>query len=108
MRRSNVSWNWGGQCGVGIAVLRTSLAAALVAGVFAAGGCSASPPCPPGASCPPPPMPEVRFIPTINGKSVVPGYPVRPSDARLYLTYTWSSHQPPASVSGAVAQLKLS
>jgi hypothetical protein len=33
--------------------------------------------------------------------------PLRRSDASLYLTFTWSSHRPPASISGAVVQLKL-
>jgi len=38
--------------GAAIPILRTSLVAALVAGVLAAGGCSSSPRCPAGASCP--------------------------------------------------------
>ena len=66
-------------------VLRTSLVAALVAGVLAAGGCSSSPRCPPGAPCPPPPLPKVTFTPTINGVSFalrkdghVPRYRARP------------------------------
>ena len=33
--------------------------------------------------------------------------PHRRSGATLYLTFAWSSHQPPASVSGPVAQLIL-
>jgi hypothetical protein len=33
--------------------------------------------------------------------------PVHPSAARLYLTFAWSSSQPPASVSGHVAQFVL-
>jgi hypothetical protein len=53
-------------------VLRASLVAASLAGVLAAGGCSSSPRCPPGASCPPPSLPRVTFIPTIDGKSAVP------------------------------------
>jgi hypothetical protein len=60
--------------------------AALVAGVLAAGGCSPSPRCPPGASCPAI-APRVTFIPTINGKSAVPrkdghvpSYRVRPGE----------------------------
>ncbi len=164
-----------------IPVLRTSLVAALVAGILAAGGCSSSPRCPPGASCPPI-VPKVTFTPAINGKPPalrkdghVPSYrgrpgedlvmrvtvtvpkhviltalwfgistgtwgngpngplgmnpmlahyrqplpagshtfglrwhiPQRRSGASLYLTFAWSSHQPPASVSGPVAQLAL-
>lgn len=147
---------------------------------LAAGGCSSSPRCPPGASCPPLPLPRVTFTPAINGKPAVPrqdghvpSYRVRPgeylvmsvavtvpehvrvtvlwlgisngtwgngpegpvgmnpilahyrqplsagshalglrwripqlhSGASLYLTFAWSSQQPPASVSGPVAQL---
>lgn len=56
-----------------IPALRPSLVAALAAGVLAAGGCSSSPRCPPGAPCPPPPLPKVTFIPAVNGKSAVPG-----------------------------------
>jgi hypothetical protein len=66
-----------------IPVLRTSLVTALVVGVLAAGGCSSAPRCPPGASCPPPPLPRVTFTTTINGKSgdgPVPRYRVRPGD----------------------------
>jgi hypothetical protein len=33
--------------------------------------------------------------------------PVHPPAATVYLTFAWSSHQPPASVSGPVAQLVL-
>jgi hypothetical protein len=174
VRPSNMSWSGCGRRVV-IAVLRASLVAVLVAGVFAASGCSSSPGCLPGASCPAPPLPRVQFIATINGKSAMPTYRVHPgeylvmrvavivpkhlritalwlgishgtwgsgpkgpigmnpilaqhrqplsagshtfglrwrvpdrrSDARPYLTFTWSSHQPFASVSGAVAQLKL-
>ncbi len=69
-----------------MSVLRTSLVAALVAGVLAAGGCSSSPRCPPGASCPAI-APRVTFIPTINGEFFalrkdghVPSYRVRPGE----------------------------
>jgi hypothetical protein len=162
-------------------VLRTSLLAALVAGVLAAGGCSSSPRCPPGASCPAT-VPKVTFTPTIDGVSFalrkdghVPRYQARPgqtlvmrvavtvpkqvtitalwfgistgtwgggpngpigmnpilahyrqvlptgshtfdlhwriphrhSHSNWYLTYAWSSNQPPASVSGPIATLAL-
>jgi hypothetical protein len=67
-------------------VLRTSLVAALVAGVLAAGGCSSSQRCPPGASCPAT-VPKVTFTPTINGVSFalrkdghVPRYQGRPGE----------------------------
>lgn len=146
-------------------------------------GCSSSPRCPPGASCPAS-VPRVTFIPTINGQTAVlskdghvPQYHVRsgaslivrvtvtvpkhvkitalwfgistgtwgngpkgrpagmnPILARflqplsagshtfqlrwhaphrrpatsLYLTYTWSSIQPPATVAGPIATLMLS
>jgi hypothetical protein len=60
----------GGHTGAVIPILRTSLVAALVAGVLAAGGCSSSPRCPPGASCPAV-APRVIFTPTINGKTAV-------------------------------------
>ena len=66
-----------------IPILRTSLVVALAAGVLGVGGCSSSPRCPPGASCPAI-APRVTFIPTINGKSAVlrkdghvPSYRVR-------------------------------
>lgn len=170
-----------GHTGAVIPVLRTSLVAALVAGVFALGGCSSPPRCPLRVSCPAI-APRVTFIPTINGQSAVlrkdghvPRYQVRPGEylmmrvavtvpkhvkvtalwfgistgtwgggpngpigmnpilahyrqplpagshtfglrwriphrrdgASLYLTYAWSSHQPPASVSGPIATLAL-
>jgi|HubBroStandDraft_3_1064219.scaffolds.fasta_scaffold161593_2 hypothetical protein len=171
-----------GHAGAVNPVLRTGLAVALVVGVFAVGGCSSSPRCPGGASCPAT-APRVVFTPTINGKSAphrkdghVPSYRVRPgeylvmrvavtvpkhvkitalwfgistgtwgsgpednpvgmnpilahyrqvlsagshmfglrwrvprrrSGASLYLIYAWSSHQPPASVSGPIATLAL-
>lgn len=52
-------------------VLRASLVAVTLAGVLAAGGCSLPQRCPPGASCPPPPLPRVTFVPTINGQTAV-------------------------------------
>jgi hypothetical protein len=68
-------------------ILRTGPMVALLAGVFAVSGCSSSPRCPPGASCPPPPLPRVTFIPTVNGKVAapredghVPSYRVRPGE----------------------------
>lgn len=49
--------------------LRMAILALLVAGGFAAGGCSSPPRCPPGASCPAV-VPRVAFEPAINGQSV--------------------------------------
>lgn len=66
-----------------IPVLRTSLVTAMVAGAIAAGGCSPAPRCPPGASCPSPPLPKVTFATTINGKpgeGRIPSYRVRPGE----------------------------
>ena len=67
--------------------MRVGPVAALVAGVLAAGGCSSPPRCAPGALCPPPPLPRVTFIPTVNGVSFaprkdghVPRYRVRPGE----------------------------
>ncbi len=68
------------------AALRTGLVTTLVAAVLAAGGCSAAPRCPPGASCPAA-APAVTFVPTINGVSLaprtdghLPSYRVRPRE----------------------------
>jgi hypothetical protein len=76
-----------GHTGVMSLILRIGPIAALLAGVFAAAGCSSSLRCPSGASCPPPPLPRVTFIPTVNGKSAapredghVPSYRVRPGE----------------------------
>lgn len=62
------------------------MAAALMFALLAA-ACSSSPRCPPGASCPPPPLPRVTFISAINGKSAaprkdghVPSYRARPGE----------------------------
>jgi hypothetical protein len=72
-----------------ITALRASLAAALMSGLLAAGGCSPSPRCPPGAPCPMV-MPRVTFTPTVNGQPVFrrsgspPRYHVRPGE-RLVL-----------------------
>jgi hypothetical protein len=53
-----------------ITTLRASLAAALMSGLVLAGGCSSSPRCPSGASCPMV-MPRVTFTPTVNGQPAV-------------------------------------
>ena len=166
----------------GVKPMRCGVAAVTVALAAAAAGCSASPRCPPGASCPPI-VPRVVFTPAINGILAAPGknghirsyqvrsgervvvrlavtvpahlrlsalwfgisdgtwgsgpggrptgmrpilahysaplpagthafmvrwrIPRRPSGASFYLTYAWTGSPPPASVSGAVAQLKL-
>lgn len=65
------------------------LAVSLTA-VAAVGSCSSSPRCPPGASCPPPRVPKLTFIPTINGKTGVlredghvPTYRVRSGESLL-------------------------
>lgn len=67
-------------------VRRISLVAALAVGVLAAGGCSSSTRCPPGAPCLAT-APRVTFTPTINGKTAVPrkdghapSYRVRPGE----------------------------
>jgi hypothetical protein len=69
-----------------ITAVRASLAAALVSGLVVAGGCSSSPRCPPGASCPMV-IPRVMFTPTVNGQPAVlpkngspPRYHVRPGE----------------------------
>lgn len=69
-----------------IPALRTSLAAAVAAGVLAAGSCSSSAGCPPGAPCPAS-APRVIFGAAINGKSTappkagtLPSYRVRPGE----------------------------
>jgi hypothetical protein len=66
-----------------ILALRTGLAAALVAGVFAVAGCSSPSRCPPGAPRPAI-VPRVMFIPIVHGKPAVlrkdghvPSYRVR-------------------------------
>jgi hypothetical protein len=152
------------------------------AAVTALAGCSSSPHCPPGASCPAIAA-RVTFIPTINGQTTVPRkdghvprYPVRSGESltmrvtvtvparvevttlwfgistgtwgsgpkghpvgmkpilarfhrplspgshtfnlrwnvpqhrpatSLYLTYAWSSRQPPVEISGAIATFML-
>ncbi len=80
-------------------MLRTSLSAALMAGVIAAGGCSSPPSCPPGAPCPAT-APQVTFTPTINGNPAAPGhdgqvpsYRVRPGEnLAIKVTVTVPEH----------------
>lgn len=74
-------------------VLQVALVGALAVGVLAAGGCSSSPRCPPGASCPAI-APRVAFVPAINGVSYpprkdghVPRLRVRPGE-RLVMRVT--------------------
>jgi hypothetical protein len=76
-----------GHTGVMRLILRTGPIVALLAGAFAAAGCSSPSRCPPGASCPPPPLPRVTFTPTVNGKVAArrkdghaPSYRVRPGE----------------------------
>lgn len=54
-----------------VTVLRAGLGIALVVGALAAGGCAASPRCPPGASCPAT-GPRVAFAPAVNGVAFAP------------------------------------
>lgn len=66
------------------AVIRPSLAAAVLTGVLAAGGCSSSPLCPAGASCPAAVPFRVTFIVTVNGRVPspsrnLPRFSVRPA-----------------------------
>jgi hypothetical protein len=58
-------------CGV-MRVVRASLVAAVLAGMLAAGGCSSSPRCPTGASCPSAPPFKVTFTVTVNGRPSSP------------------------------------
>jgi hypothetical protein len=53
-------------------VVRAGLAAAVLAGVLAAGGCSAAPRCPAGASCPAAVPFRVTFTVTENGRPSSP------------------------------------
>jgi len=53
-------------------VVRASLAAAVLAGVLAAGGCSPAPRCPAGASCPATAPFRVTFTVTLNGRPASP------------------------------------
>jgi hypothetical protein len=48
----------------------TLLAAAALLSLFAAEGCSSPSRCPPGASCPSPPLPRLTYALTINGRPV--------------------------------------
>jgi hypothetical protein len=57
-----------GQTGGMMWVVRASLVAAVLAGVLAAGGCSSSPRCPAGASCPSAAPFRVTFTVTVNGR----------------------------------------
>ena len=66
--RGAVAGHTGGVKGV----VRASLVAAVLAGVLAAGGCSASPRCPAGASCPPVVPFRVTFTVTANGRPSSP------------------------------------
>lgn len=54
-----------------VAILRAGLVIALAVGILAAGGCGASPRCPPGASCPAS-GPRVAFLPAVNGVTFAP------------------------------------
>lgn len=46
------------------------LACAVLVGAVAVVGCSSPSVCPPGASCPAPPLPRLTYVMTINGQSI--------------------------------------
>ena len=68
-----------------VMVIRAALAAAVLAGVLAAGGCAPSPRCPAGASCPSAAPFKVTFTVTVNGRPpspsrILPRFSVRPAE----------------------------
>jgi hypothetical protein len=52
--------------------LRATLLAAALLSLLVTEGCSSPSRCPPGASCPPPPLPSLTYALTINGRPVPP------------------------------------
>jgi hypothetical protein len=74
-----------GHTGGVMGVVRAGLVAAVLTGVLGAGGCSPSPRCPAGASCPSALPFKVTFTVTVNGRGpspsrILPRFSVRPAE----------------------------